>query len=726
MAQGKMADLTTGAKRLVEAAVAKRDEAKHSYMGINHWLLVLFERHGPMAELLLGNTDIPGMTRTLAGKLKQADLGAALDVQVVIDLSLESARSRGKTQATERDLAAAILKTAGYNLSEGSTPAASGEAATAAPAAGASRTPTLDQYGRDLTQAARDGKLSRIVGRQEETDLMMETLCRRTKRNPVLIGPAGVGKTAIVEGLANRVVDGSVPAMLKGVRIVSLQPSVLVAGTDIRGELEKRVQAVLHEAALAGVILFIDEIHTIVGAGGAAGTNDIGALLKPTLARGEIAVIAATTDDEYRRFIEADTALERRFQPIRVNEPSPEQTFQILTVLRDDLSKRYAVQVEDDVLVWLIQFGQNFMKNRYFPDKAVDLLEQAVAHCVAHGANALGLPDAQEVAQRMVGMPLSLETRLNSLQNQLQAQGLMQEDEITILLSRLQVTMRGLDLRSGRPNAVLLLAGAAAESSETLAGVIAGALFGDPERVVSIELSRMVHPEDISLLVGAPPGYVGYSDALPLHTLAQIPWSVVRFENIDLCHPSVRAVINQGIQDGRLTDGRGKPIYFSDTVVLLTADIILETQRPLGFQLKADVEGSAGADIFRSVAESIGEPLAEQVDLFLPGVRPMEISKEWLKDQLLADLSQRYLKQGLRLEWDATLVEWLAASRQQFQSAHDWERWVDYSLSPAIVEYLPKPGGPKVVAVTVKMAQDGLVIEPNESKLQEGNHGISK
>ena len=537
--------------------------------------------------------------------------------------------------------------------------------------------------------------MGQLVGREEELQLTMETLCRNTKRNPVLIGPAGVGKTAIVEGLANRVIGGNVPAPLKDVRIISLQPSVLVAGTNTRGDLEKRMQSILTEAAQQRVILFIDEIHTIIGAGGMVGTNDLGALLKPALARGEIAVIAATTDDEYRRFIEADTALERRFQPIRINELSPELTFKILSALRDRLSPKYNVRVADDVLEWLVRFGQQYMKNRQFPDKAVDLLEQSIAHAVAQGSPVLDMKEAQEVAQRMVGMPLSLENRLSSLQKVLQEQGLMRPEEVGGLLNRLQVTMRGLDLRAGRPNAVLLLSGAAAELSETISRTIAASLFGDAERVVTIDMSRMQHPMDVSLLVGAPPGYVGYSERLPLHRLIQIPWCVVRLENIDLCHPSVRAVVNQGLQEGRLTDGQGKSIYFSDAVVLMTAEVTIQVQRSLGFQLK-DEQGVEVGDVYKAVAELIGNELASQVDLFMPGIQPASISREWLKDHMLADLADRYLKQGLKLNWDTSLVDWLAEARNQFLSERDWERWIDYSLSPAIVDFLPKPGGPKV------------------------------
>lgn len=710
MAEEHMADLTTGAQHIVKAAIAKRNLHDHNYLGVNHWLAAILERHGPMVSTMVSDLDVAELSKSLDKKLEQGDAGAALDAIVVTQMARRLAIARGKLQAVERDVVTAVLTTAGYKIVEAEVGSPTREASASSGPDSSSKTPLLDQFGRDLTRAAREGKLTRLIGREEEIELMMETLCRNTKRNPVLIGPAGVGKTAIVEGLANRMVAGAVPTPLKGARIVSLQPSVLVAGTETRGDLEKRMQGILKEAEQHSVILFIDEIHTIVGAGGTAGTNDIGALLKPALARGDVAVIAATTDDEYRRFIEEDTALERRFQPIRINELTPEQTYPVLASLREVLSKKYSVQIDDEVLNWLIQFAQVYMKNRHFPDKGVDLLEQSVAHAVAYGADTLSLQDAQDVAQRMVGMPLSLDTRLGELRSQLQAQGLMGPDEVQYFLSRLQVTLRGLDLRAGRPNAVLLLSGGAAEASETIAGVIAHALFGDAERVVSIDLSRMVHPEDVALLLGAPPGYVGYSDSLPLHKLAQIPWCVVRFEHADMCHPSVRAVVNSGLQEGRLTDGRGKPIYFSDTVVLLTAGITWESQRPIGFAVDQE-ENAGGPNLFKLIAESIGPELAGQIDLFLPGLRPVEVSKEWLKDTMLADLHERFLKQGVKLEWDSSLLDWMAQSRRQFQSGHDWERWVDYSLSPAIVEYLPKPGGPKVVSVMVKIDQNEIKVE---------------
>ncbi len=712
MTEEKLPDLTPGANRIADAAEAKQVKAGHALLGAHHWLLALCERHNALVGGMLHGGDVDAMILDLSQKLARNELGPTLPRNDAVTQAGQLALRRKKMRADVRDLADIIFTASGLpKLSmpgEESGMSADDPIETKPEPA---PTPTLDQFGRDLTQAASEGKLRALVGREEELQLMMETLCRNTKRNPALIGPAGVGKTAIVEGLANKVISGNVPAPLKGVRIISLQPSVLVAGTNTRGDLEKRMETILSEAAQDRIILFIDEIHTIIGAGGMVGTSDLGALLKPALARGEIAVIAATTDDEYRRFIEADTALERRFQPIRINELSPEQTYQVVTALRDRLSLKYKVQVDDDVLGWLVQFGQQYMKNRQFPDKAVDLLEQSIAHAVAQGSPVLNMAEAQEVAQRMVGMPLSLENRLTSLQTVLQEQGLMRPEEVGGLLNRLQVTMRGLDLRASRPNAVLLLSGAAAELSETISRTIAGSLFGDGERVIAIDMSRMQHPEDISLLVGAPPGYIGYSERLPLHRLIQIPWCVVRLENIDQCHPSVRAVINQGLQEGRLTDGQGKSIYFSDAVVLMTAEVAIQVQRSLGFQLKEE-QGVEVSDVYKAVAETIGNDLASQVDLFMPGIRPATVSKVWLKDHMLADLAERYLKQGLQLNWDTSLVDWLAESRNQFLSERDWERWIDYSLSPAIVDFLPRPGGPRVNQVNVRMEQDTIKVDP--------------
>jgi ATP-dependent Clp protease ATP-binding subunit ClpC len=473
------------------------------------------------------------------------------------------------------------------------------------------------------------------------------------------------------------------------------------------GELEKRVQAVVREASQPGIILFIDEIHTIMGSGGMLGTSDMGSLLKPSLARGDIAVIAATTNDEYRRFIENDAALERRFNPVRVHELSIDETMQVMQTLRDEFVKSRTITISDEILSWLLQFGDQYMRNRHFPDKAVDLLEQCVAHAVTQGKEAVDIDDAQEVAQRMVGMPLALEDRLSELEKQLTGQGLLGKAETAALINRLQVTMRGLDMRSDRPNAIIMLTRDAKENSEMLAQVIAQAVYGGEDRVIAIDFARFLHPEDVNLLVGAPPGYIGYTDSLPLHRLAQIPWCVLRFENVDSCHPYIREVLTQTFRDGNLMDGRGKLMHLSDTIVLITADIQIETQRSLGFFQQTAEIGTD--DIEAAVRASIGEDLASQLDLVLFGAHGEEgISPEWLEQNLLNEVVQRYSKQGLQIQWDNTLIEWLMEALSQGFSDSDWERWVDNILTPALIQHLPHARAAQKETVTVKI-QDGEI-----------------
>ena len=713
MAEGPIQKLTTGGQQMINLVVEKYKSYGHSYLAVNHWLVGLLERYGPMAAALVSNLDPAATLKATQDKLGKNELGPALTAEEVAQLAAERASQRGKLQASERDIAAVILTRAGYTVNEGtgfsvpfSAPAIGGEAVVGSKS-GSPDTPTLNQFGRDLTEAARQGKLPPLVGRQEELAQVIETLCRRTKRNPVLVGPAGVGKTAIVEGLAALVVKGEVPKPLQGVRLVAIQPSMLVAGAHLSGELEKRMQALVREASQPGIVLFIDEIHSIIGAGGMVGTTDMGSILKPSLARGELACIAATTHDEYRRFIESDGALERRFNPVRVQEPTAEQTLEIVRTLRDEMAKNNSVQMSDDVLAWLVEFADQYMRNRNFPDKAVDLMEQCFAHALAKSHTEIGLDEAREVAQRMVGMPLALDESLAQLQRMLSERALLGKSEAEALADRLKVTMRGLDMRSGRPNAVLLLTSEVREQGEALAAVLAEAMYGNADRVITIDFSRFLHPEDVNLLVGAPPGYVGYSDTLPLHGLAQIPWCVLRFENVDACHPYIRQVLAQAFKDGLLMDGRGRPMYLSDTIVLLSANIELQARRAIGFF--AEPEPVDVQDVESAMVESLGADLAGQVDLLLFGHQEAgTVSEEWVRQNLLEPLSKRYRKQGLLLEWDESLVNWLVGALSHGFGESDWEHWVDRAFTPQVIDHLPQHATEKI-ALTVKLQNDALV-----------------
>lgn len=392
-----MSKLSPGTRTLLQLAEGLRVKYDHEAVTCRHLLQLLLERHGPMAEDLCPGLKAGPKLREVTDQLTRGEAGTPVESALIAAEAVKKAEARGKSVAYERDLAAVILEANGLvvvtQTATTSQTATSKQRRSRKPSAKKDKwlpdfpldpAAALWQFGRDLTLEACDGKLPPLVGREEEIDLLIETLCRRTKRNPALVGPAGVGKTAIVEGLAQRIVAGDVPDPLRHRRIVALQASLLIAGAGTYGEIEKRMKAILAEAKQEGVLLFIDEVHSLMGAGGREGATDLASQLKPVLARGEIACIAATTDDEYRRFIERDEALERRFQPVRIQEPSAEETLQVLLRLRTDLTAAHKIEVPDEVLHWLVTFAETHMRNRHFPDKGVDLLEQVVAHALAH------------------------------------------------------------------------------------------------------------------------------------------------------------------------------------------------------------------------------------------------------------------------------------------------------------------------------------------------------
>jgi len=721
--------LTQGAQQILDSAAAKQKEAGHDVLGLHHWLLALLERHGPMAEALADGLDAKALVRYMRTRILEKDAGEAMTAEGVAERALKRAVARGLDKAGERDVAAVVLEAAGYTIRE--REAAPRTTAPTIPGAATDRnaappiapgkpsvgsrvrrpTPMLDDVGRDLTRDATEGKILPVVGREDAIQLMIETLCRRTKRNPVLVGPAGVGKTALVEGFALRVASGEVPDILQGARVVALQPSSVVAGAGVVGEMEKRMRTVLAEANQEGLILFIDEVHSIIGAGGRTGVGDMAQLLKPALARGDIACIAATTDEDYRRFMESDSALERRFQPIRVQEMTPHQTVEVLRIIRDSFATDRGVAVEDAVLEWLVDFGHEFLRNRHFPDKAVDLLEQCVAHAVANGQDEVSLSDAENVAQRMVGMPISPSGRIESLREGLTERALLPEAQAERLLRRLEVTIRGLDIRASGPNGVVLLMGNAASAGEALAEVIAEALFGAADRVVTLSLGRLTQPFDTSALIGAPPGYVGYSDTLPLHSLIQMPWCVLHCEGFDACHPHVREVIARGIRDGVITDALGKHIYLSDAVVVLSSSVEVGERTPVGFvPEEGNEEDDAPQRAARDVAaEVFGRELLDHIDVVCaaaPSTR--DAGRRWIEKQLLAGLSERYRRHGIELHWDESLVEWLLEHQADRAGQHEWERLADERISPLLVPYLTPQEG-KEVKTLVLTSEGGEV-----------------
>ncbi len=605
--------LSDKAHEIVDFALAQRSDL-YAPLGLRHWLLALIECRPALCVKLaptFGNIDME--REKFYALLCQGDIGKPLSVDALTVLAEDHAQARGSEVISEVDLASEILQSAGYPLVEteedvesdadsdaiyvsfaDADAGANGCGDRSAPHASEGRTPLLDKLGIDLTRVARSGNLTSIIGRDDEIEIVIETLCRRTKRNPALVGPAGVGKTAIVEGLAQRVARGEVPEALCNLRLMMLPVSALVANCKYVGEFEERMLALLAEASQAGIVLFIDEAHTILGAGaGGRGGNDLANIIKPALARGDIACIAATTDEEYRCYIEGDSALERRFQPIRVQELSTAQTLTVLHQLRDDLAVLRGVEVPAEQLAWIVDFAGQYLHNRYFPDKAVDILEQCVAYGLAQRKSALTQEDIETIARRMIGMPTEIEIRLSKLQETLNNRSLLPQVMVTALINRLRVTMNGFDLRALRPNAVILCTGDAETQSRPLAETIAASLFGDPERVVSLDFARFHMPADNTMLIGSPPGYIGYEGRLTLHQVMVMPWCVLCCENVQASHPSARDILTHGLHEGMITLADGKRVYLSDTVVVLTADIT--PRNPMGFAQEDcfPAEGSA-------------------------------------------------------------------------------------------------------------------------------------
>jgi ATP-dependent Clp protease ATP-binding subunit ClpC len=521
-----------------------------------------------------------------------------------------------------------------------------------------SDTPTLEEYGSDLTAMAREGRVDPVVGREEEIEQTVEVLSRRTKNNPVLIGEPGVGKTAIVEGIAQRIVDGDVPDTLSDKRLLSLDLAGLVAGTRYRGDFEERLKKVIDEirAHSDELIIFIDELHTVVGAGAAEGAMSASNMLKPALARGELHIIGATTIDEYRKNIEKDAALERRFQPILVPEPTVPDTIEILRGLRDRYEAHHQVRFTDEALVAAAELSDRYITDRFLPDKAIDLIDQAGARVrlrtrvpardkrerehrlsqlrrdkdeavtaedyarastlrdeidslsaqadATSGEGDKSVPevtpaDIAEVVSRSTGIPVAQLTeeekdRLLRLEENLHQRVIGQDDAVLAVAEAVRRSRAGLG-DPDRPIGSFLFLGPTGVGKTELARALAEALFGSEDRMVRMDMSEFQERHTVSRLVGAPPGYVGYEEAGQLtEAVRRTPYAVLLLDEIEKAHQDVFNILLQVLDDGRLTDGQGRTVDFKNTVVIMTSNLGSDviSRRSLGF----GADGSGGSN----------------------------------------------------------------------------------------------------------------------------------
>ncbi len=586
---------TPRAKKVIEYSIEEARNLNHNYVGTEHLLLgLLREQEGVAAQVLMN-----------------------------LGLKLEDVREE-------------VLNLLGHNMDSGE----SGGGGERTANKGKSKTPALDSFGRDLTELARQGKLDPVIGRQNEIERVIQVLSRRTKNNPVLLGEAGVGKTAIVEGLAQMVVDSNVPELLRDRRIVVLDLAMMVAGTKYRGQFEERIKAVMNEVRRAkNTILFIDELHTLVGAGGAEGAIDASNVLKPALARGEIQCIGATTLDEYRKYIEKDGALERRFQQIIVNPPSKEETVEILRGLRDRYEAHHRVQIKDEALSGAVELSDRYISGRCLPDKAIDVIDEAGARVrlkamtrppdlkeidaqveqlnqekeaavaeqdfekAAHlrdQADKLkkkkeqiqrewrekakeidGVVDEEviaEVVSKMTGVPLKRigddETqRLLKMEDELHRTVISQREAVSAIAKAVRKSRAGLK-DPKRPIGSFIFAGPTGVGKTLLAKQLAKFMFGDENALVQIDMSEYMEKHNVSRLIGAPPGYIGYEEGGQLtEKIRRRPYSVVLLDEIEKAHPDVWNMLLQIMEEGRLTDNVGRIIDFKNTILIMTTNI---------------------------------------------------------------------------------------------------------------------------------------------------------
>ena len=609
---------TDRARRVVVLAQEEARMLNHNYIGTEHILLGLIHEGDGVAAKALESLGISleGVREQVEEIIGQGQQAASEHIPFtprakrVLELSLREALRLGHNYiGTEHILlgliregegvAAQVLVKLGADLSsvrERVIQLVSGHPAAAPVEPGSgpvvpATSMVLDQFGENLTQRVRDGKLDPVVSRDREIEQVMVVLSCRTKNNPVLIGEPGVGKTAVVEGLCHWIVNGAVPETLKDKQLYTLDLGALVAGSRYRGDFEERLKKVVKECRTRGdIILFIDEIHTLVGAGAAEGAIDAASILKPLLARGDLQTIGATTTDEYRRYFEKDAALARRFQAVRIEEPTLGQAVEILKGLRDKYEAHHRVSYSDVTLSTAVTLADRYVADRFLPDKAIDLIDQAGARMrirrmtmppEPRDLDVVSEVDDEQIAEVLAnwtGIPVYKLTeeetsRLLRMEDELHKRVVGQEDAVKAVSKAIRRTRAGLK-DPKRPSGSFIFAGPSGVGKTELSKALAEFLFGSEDALIQLDMSEFHDRYTVSRLVGAPPGYVGYDEGGQLtEKVRRRPFSVVLFDEIEKAHPDVFNTLLQILEDGRLTDGQGRIVDFKNTVIILTTNL---------------------------------------------------------------------------------------------------------------------------------------------------------
>ena len=567
------------------------------------------------------------------------------------------------------------------------------------------KTPTLDKYCIDLTAKAADGELDPLIGREKEMRRMMQILCRRRKNNPVLVGEPGVGKTAIVEGLACKLRDGAVPSLLKGRRVVELTMSALVAGTKYRGEFEDRMKKIVDELTAAKkIILFIDELHTVVGAGSAEGSLDAANILKPSLARGDFQVIGATTREEYTKNIEKDAALERRFQPIDVAEPDEDAAVAILRGLKESYEKHHSVHYTEGAIEAAVHLSTRYLSDRSLPDKAIDLIDEAgakvrldVEDCRPMAPLTVDENEIADVLSQWSGIPVKTLTddearRLLNLETEIHRRLVGQDEAVSAVCRAIRRSRSGLrDPR--RPVGSFLFLGPSGVGKTELARCLARALFGSEKDLLSFDMSEYMERHEAAKLIGAPPGYVGYDEQGRLtEAVRRHPWSVVLFDEIEKANPDIYNLLLQILEEGRLTDAHGRVVDFRNTVVIMTSNLgVRAAAKPeLGFQLSAEAEKKKQGEAIRSAVKDYFRPeFLNRLDgqILFRQLSEDEMGKVF--DMMLYDLRVRLGERGIILSMKKEAREFLLSSAAgQNQGARPLRRLIQSKIEDPLSDLI--------------------------------------
>ncbi|MDR0840268.1 MAG: ATP-dependent Clp protease ATP-binding subunit [Christensenellaceae bacterium] len=652
---------TEGARRALALAQESARAMGHNYVGSEHLLLGLLQEgesaaYKALAQLGIQEDEVAARADALVGHgdFHFTDtFGYTPRTKKILELSLYEAKSLKNNyigtehillaMLRERDcVAVRILNDLGCDFTllkqmlSGTTAPSKGSPGSHEDPA----TPVLNQYGKDLTHLAQGGELDPVIGREKEIQRIIQILSRRTKNNPVLIGDPGVGKSAIIEGLAQRIATGSIPELLKNKRVISLDLGGMLAGTKYRGEFEERIKNAIDELKQSGnTILFIDELHTIVGAGAAEGSIDASNILKPALARGEIQVVGATTLDEYRRYIEKDAALERRFQPVTVGEPSCEEAVQILFGLRDRYEAHHKARITDEAILAAVELSDRYISDRFLPDKAIDLMDEAASR--VRLASYISPPDMKALDDKLAGLLKEKEEAVNNqnferaaairdeehavrremqekkeawentrestecivtqndiaevvhawtgipvtqltqdesekllhLEEMLHRRVVGQEEAISAVSRAIRRARAGLK-DPKRPIGSYIFLGPTGVGKTELSKALAQAMFADEEAMVRLDMSEYMEPHSVSKLLGSPPGYVGYDDGGQLtERVRRKPYCVILLDEIEKAHPDVFNALLQVLEDGRMTDSKGRTVDFRNTIIIMTSNV---------------------------------------------------------------------------------------------------------------------------------------------------------